>query len=504
MGIKHANRLAEALRQARIDDDTLNAFCDETAAEPLFVKNLERVQGDERDAVILSVGYGKHPDGRMRYFFGPLNQAGGERRLNVAITRARRRMTVVSSFSSADMDPTKLRAEGAQMLARYLQYAESSGANLGSVSKPKPGLDPFEADVRDQLAAAGVPLVVQHGCSADWIDFAAEHPDRPGEMVLAIECDGPGYQSSATARDRDRLRQEHLERLGWRFHRIWSTDWFHHRDAEIARAVEAYTDAVRRADSGAHLARDPEAAPADAADASAGAADAPAGAADARADVTGPGDEGRAAVAPAEAGSGDDPVPVGAGPTDAVDGPVVATGDVDREGTEDGATDASPVGLTDPGDHERADSGPVDDSTSGSPGAGDSGRADVGPGGESPRGEAVADAPSNADADARSKADVDLTDKGSGTRPRSVVAAPDRGARPPVEPGRRIVDYRTDELVALIRWIESDTLLRTEEELVAEVMRELGFGRKGSRITATITDAIHEARAGTPADAEPS
>lgn len=163
-------------------------------------------------------------------------------------------MTVVSSFSAADMDPTRLRAEGAKMLAAYLAYAESGGSNLGNAAKDKPELNPFERDVEAQLRTAGVPLIPQYGCSGYWIDFAAQHPARRGQMVLAIECDGATYHSSATARDRDRLRQEHLERLGWTFHRIWSQDWFYHREKEVARAVAAYQAAVTAADNEEHQA----------------------------------------------------------------------------------------------------------------------------------------------------------------------------------------------------------------------------------------------------------
>jgi very-short-patch-repair endonuclease len=253
MGIKHANRIQEALRQARMTNHDLDAFLDGTASvqarkEPFFVKNLERVQGDERDAIILTIGYGKSSDGRMLYRFGPVNNEGGERRLNVAITRARARMAVVSSFAAADMDPIKLRSEGAKMLGRYLAYAESGGSDLGHVAKDKPDLNPFERDVEAHLRAAGIPLIPQYGCSGYWIDYAAQHPARPGQMVLAIECDGASYHSSATARDRDRLRQEHLERLGWTFHRIWSQDWFFRREAETERALAAYQAAVAVAD----------------------------------------------------------------------------------------------------------------------------------------------------------------------------------------------------------------------------------------------------------------
>ncbi len=250
MGIKHADRITEALRRTRLNHPEQDPYFGEDTDEPFFIKNLERVQGDERDAIILTIGYGKTSDGRMLYRFGPINVQGGERRLNVAVTRARNRMTVVSSFGASEMDPTRLRSAGPQMLQRFLQYAESGGANLGHLAKRKPDLNPFERDVLNALTAAGIPLVPQVGTSGYWIDFAAQHPIRRGEMVLAIETDGARYHSTPTARDRDRLRQEHLERLGWHFHRIWSTSWFQNREAEIALALEAYQTAIHRADGG--------------------------------------------------------------------------------------------------------------------------------------------------------------------------------------------------------------------------------------------------------------
>lgn len=248
MGIKHADRIAEALRRARGQDSVLNDFCEMHPSEPIFVKNLERVQGDEREAIILSVGYGKSADGRMLYRFGPINNSGGERRLNVAVTRARSQMTVVSSFLPTELDPSKLRSEGAKMLARYLTYAASEGSDLGGVQREHPELNHFEMDIRDRLTAAGIPLEEQKGVSGYYLDFAARHPDRPGEYVLAIEADGARYHSSPTARERDRLRQTHLENLGWRFHRIWSTDWFKNREREIAKALSAWQAACALAD----------------------------------------------------------------------------------------------------------------------------------------------------------------------------------------------------------------------------------------------------------------
>ena len=131
------------------------------------------------------------------------------------------------------------------MLRDYLLYAESGGTNLGIRTHPKPNLNPFERDVMEHLTGAGIPLIAQFGQSGYWIDFAAMHPDRRSEPVLAIETDGAQYHSAPATRDRDRLLQEHLERLGWRFHRIWSTDWFRRRESEITRAVEAFNAAVR-------------------------------------------------------------------------------------------------------------------------------------------------------------------------------------------------------------------------------------------------------------------
>ena len=348
MGIKHAERIHDALRRARLEDPALDEFMSESASEPMFVKNLERVQGDERDAIILTIGYGKLADGRMQYRFGPLNNQGGERRLNVAVTRARTRMTVISSFSSDDMDPSRLRSEGAKMLARYLQYAESGGRDLGVHVRERPTMNPFELDVKRRLTDAGIPLVPQFGVSGYWIDFAAAHPEHPGRMVLAIEADGASYHSSHTARDRDRLRQQHLEGLGWTFHRIWSTEWFHNQEREVTRALESYRLAVANSDSAVR-------------------------------------NEARS----------DDP-----------------------------------------------ESAPINEHAT------------------TPNG-----------------------------------AAPQRDGPPPVSGGRgNITDYSLAELVRLIRWIESDTLLRTEDQLLTEVMSCLGYQRRGSKIVAAINQAIARAR----------
>ena len=247
LGIKHAERIDAALRDAlatlaESEDAKLEAFFADDVAEPFFVKNLERVQGDERDAIILSIGYGKHPDGRMRYQWGPLLRDGGERRLNVAATRAKHRLTLVSSFSGHDVDPDRVTKAGARLLADYLDYASSGGT--APEASGAADLDSFEANVRDRLADCGVTVVPQYGVGGYRVDFAAVHPEDPGRMVLAIEADGASYRESGSVRDRDRLRGEHLQRLGWRYHRLWSTSWFQNPDAEIAKLQAAYEEAV--------------------------------------------------------------------------------------------------------------------------------------------------------------------------------------------------------------------------------------------------------------------
>jgi very-short-patch-repair endonuclease len=240
MGIRHANRIDAELAKARQTRPDLDEFFDGDREEKFFVKNLERVQGDERDAIILSIGYGKDSSGKLPYRFGPLLSEGGYRRLNVAITRAKHVLTLVSSFSHHDMDPTRSTRRGVEMLRLYLEYAASGGQVFGDGGPAAVERNEFEIEVQTALEQEGLRIIPQYGASHYRIDLVVQHPDQPGRCLLAIECDGATYHSSPTARDRDRLRQEHLEARGWRFVRIWSTDWFTRRDEEIDRILEAY------------------------------------------------------------------------------------------------------------------------------------------------------------------------------------------------------------------------------------------------------------------------
>ena len=202
----------------------------------------------ERDAIILTAGYGRTATGKVSHNFGPISQEGGERRLNVAITRARRWMTVVSSFTDEDLGEGRLGKAGAKLFRSYLRYARTGGQDLGTKPIDVP-LNAFEEDIRRRLSAAGIPLVSQLGVSGYRLDFACPHPTKPGRYVLAVEADGATYHSAQSARDRDRLRQEHLERLGWRFCRIWSTEWARNPEAQVTRVRAAYDHAVASADA---------------------------------------------------------------------------------------------------------------------------------------------------------------------------------------------------------------------------------------------------------------
>jgi very-short-patch-repair endonuclease len=212
--------------------------------KPFFVKNLENVQGDERDYIFLCIGYGKDATGQFYRRFGPLNQQGGERRLNVAITRAKEGITVISSIHYSDISISPATNPGPKLLREYLEFAETG--NL-EVSSPTGGEaeSPFEKEVAEALKKEGFDVHHQIGCSGYRIDMALTDKEAPGRFVLGVECDGASYHSSATARDRDRLRQRHLEGLGWKIHRIWSTDWIKNPERQIEKVKEAFESAKK-------------------------------------------------------------------------------------------------------------------------------------------------------------------------------------------------------------------------------------------------------------------
>ncbi|WP_404391816.1 AAA domain-containing protein [Humibacillus xanthopallidus] len=240
LGIRHATRLDEAVTNALRDAPELAAFFADDRDERFFVKNLERVQGDERDAIILSIGYGKTPHGRVLHRFGPLNIEGGERRLNVAITRARSRMTVVSALRATDLDPTRLKARGALMLRDFLAYAEAGGGRGDEdtlFANAPTTTDPLRSDLAARLRREGLTVHEDFGTANHRIDLVVEDPYHRGRGLLAVETDGPRYAALHSTRDRDRLRPDQLMRLGWLHERAWTTDLFRDPAREIARIV---------------------------------------------------------------------------------------------------------------------------------------------------------------------------------------------------------------------------------------------------------------------------
>jgi very-short-patch-repair endonuclease len=211
--------------------------------EGVFVKNLENVQGDERDEILFSVAYAKNENGTLRQHFGPLSNAGGERRLNVAVTRARRQLRVFSTITHDQIDLGRTRSRGAEHLRQFLRFA----AERGRAVEPPPPTQAFdsalETEVHRTLVDAGYSVRPKVGCGSYQLDLAIEHPQHPGTYALGIECDGPTYHLAKTARDRDRLRMEVLEGLAWRVHRVWSADWRFRREQVIGRLLQAAADA---------------------------------------------------------------------------------------------------------------------------------------------------------------------------------------------------------------------------------------------------------------------
>ena len=240
--LAQADAILDELERLRSSDPMSETFFSKHPFEPFFVKNLESVQGDERDVIFISVGYGKDENGYFSMNFGVLNGNGGERRLNVLITRARLSCEVFSNLTHDDIDLNRTQVRGVAGLKAYLKYAAT-----GILDVPDTGRDEqdsvFEEEVADALERAGQRVVSQVGSGGFRIDLAIVDPTTPGRYLLGIECDGATYHSSRSARDRDRLRQQVLEGLGWRIYRIWSTDWFSNPDGELRRVMAAIDQA---------------------------------------------------------------------------------------------------------------------------------------------------------------------------------------------------------------------------------------------------------------------
>ena len=249
-GVPQMEAIEEEVERRRRTDDSFEDLFREDRLRGFFVKNLENVQGDERDVIIFDVGYGRDPDGKMTLNFGPLNKPGGERRLNVAITRAREKIVLVSSIRAVDLSGAASATAGVKLLRDYLDYAENG-------ARPKPsaplGFDEPETSlhrsIAEEITQLGYQFVSPLGTSLNRIDFAVLNPDSPDAFLMGIDCDGPSYRDMFSARDRDRLRQEMLEEMGWKAYRIWSPSWVAKREAESSMLYKELTDARERSRS---------------------------------------------------------------------------------------------------------------------------------------------------------------------------------------------------------------------------------------------------------------
>lgn len=246
------NAVDAAIRQKRIQNNSYEDFFNEDNDEPFFIKNLENVQGDERDTIIFSIGYAHDSKGVMYMNFGPLSRDGGYRRLNVAITRAKFNIKLVGSIVPTDIDIDKTSSEGVKMLRSYMEFASQGISAIQNELSYDNSLNfdsPFEESVYDFLISKGYNVITQVGCSGFRIDMAIKDPVKSGKFTLGIECDGATYHSSRTARERDRLRQEMLENMGWTIYRIWSTDWIKDSKSEEDKLITAVENSLKRTQS---------------------------------------------------------------------------------------------------------------------------------------------------------------------------------------------------------------------------------------------------------------
>jgi very-short-patch-repair endonuclease len=235
---KQQQMILDELELVRRDNADIEEFFHLHEHEPFFVKNLENVQGDERDVILISVGFGKDASGYMTMNFGPLNGDAGERRLNVLISRARQRCEVFASICADDIDLARAKGRGVQAFKTFLKFAETGILAQAALSAGDE-MSPFEVSVRRAIEGLGYEVHPQVGVAGFFIDLGIVDPDTPGRYLLGVECDGATYHSSLSARDRDRLRQAVLEDQGWSIYRIWSTDWFQRPQDQLRRVGEA-------------------------------------------------------------------------------------------------------------------------------------------------------------------------------------------------------------------------------------------------------------------------
>ncbi|WP_038911224.1 DUF3320 domain-containing protein [Dickeya dadantii] len=236
----------DLLDRARQQHPAIEPFFQQELEEPVVVKNLETVQGDERDLIMLGIGFGPTEPGAntMSMSFGPLNREGGWRRLNVAVTRARQEMMVFTSFDSSMIDLNRTSARAVADLKHFIEFAQRGPVALAQAVRGSVGGydSPFEEAVASGLRRKGWHVVPQIGVSRFRIDLGIVHPDKPGDYLVGVECDGATYHSAATARDRDKVRSAILQGLGWKLLRLWSTEWWIDKEGALERLDSAIRD----------------------------------------------------------------------------------------------------------------------------------------------------------------------------------------------------------------------------------------------------------------------
>ena len=238
------NLIEDIIDERRAEHPELEPKFAGREGEEFFVKNLENVQGDERDAIVFSIGYAPDANGKFNMVFGPLSNQGGERRLNVAITRAREKIVVVSSIHGHQIDVERTSTQGPADLRAFLEYAEK-GYKI-ALPHERTRDDGFAAEVAAVLERAGAKVARDVGCGGTRVDVAVRDPEDSARYVFGVVCDGCGYAAELTARDRDRLRDDVLFSLGWNVHHVWIVDWAYDRERAEKRLLEAFNQSINR------------------------------------------------------------------------------------------------------------------------------------------------------------------------------------------------------------------------------------------------------------------
>ena len=243
MNQKQKDLILDKMRERERVDQVLQDYkaIHENSLEPFTIKNLENVQGDERDIIIISTVYGPDAEDNFRQSFGPINSANGHRRLNVLFTRAKYLIYTISSIDPERIIAANSSSLGLHAFKNFISYAKTGrlGDEVLSAGDRPPDSD-FEIFVAKKIQEKmpHLKVVPQIGVAGFYIDLAIKHPEKEGAFLLGIECDGKAYHSTKSARDRDKIRQKILEDLGWQLHRIWSTDWFNNSELEVKKVVD--------------------------------------------------------------------------------------------------------------------------------------------------------------------------------------------------------------------------------------------------------------------------